>query len=156
MAIVKQKSTIFGATGVSGYVPPDSAARNGLIHRIAGRVTNAATDNTGSTYLLAELPWNAILLHDSTVRTDNWGFAQAVIGTPEDPDGLYDAAKGASATGVAVFAAYSARWNQPLWKQVGLAAMPKAGLARIQFVAEADAAGAGTADFDLRVALHLP
>lgn len=156
MAIVKLKSTVFGVTGVAGYTPPDSAARNGLIHRIAGRVTNAATDNTGSTYTLCEVPWSAILLHDSTLRTDAWGFAQAVVGTPEDPDGLYDAAKGSSATGVAVFAAYGAKWNLPLWQQAGLAAMPKTGLARIQFVAEADAAGAGTADFDLRFALHLP
>lgn len=155
MAIVKLKSTIFGALVNGAYVPPDGAQRDGHFHRLAGRVTNGATDNTGSTYLIAEIPWAAILLHDSTIRTDAWGFAQAVVGTPEDPDGLYDAAKGASATGVSLFAAYAAKWNQPLWKQIGLSAMPTTPVAQLMFVAEADAAGAGTADFDIRYALHL-
>ena len=92
MAVVKLKSTIFEGTGVNGYQAPDSSALQGVFHRVAGRVTNSATDNTGSTYLIAQIPWAAILLHDSTIRTDAWGFAQAVVGTPEDPDGLYDAA----------------------------------------------------------------
>jgi hypothetical protein len=154
MAIVKLKSTIFGTTA-DGYTAPNGAQRDGQFHRAAGRVTNGAADNTGSTYLIAELPWSAIILHESLVRTDNWGFAQAVIGTPEDPDGLYDAAKGASATGVALFAAFSAKWNLPLWQQLGLAAMPLKGPAQLMFVAEADAAGAGTADFDIRWVNHV-
>ena len=155
MAVVKLKSTIFGVTGVNGYQAPDSSALQGVFHRVAGRVTNGATDNAGSTYLIAQIPWNAILLHDSTIRTDAWGFAQAVVGTPEDTDGLYDAAKGAVATGVALFAAYSARWNQPLWKQLGLASMPNKPFADLLFFAKADAAAAGTADFDIRYALHI-
>ncbi|WP_112312493.1 hypothetical protein [Pseudogemmobacter bohemicus] len=155
MAVVKLKSTIFGVTGVNGYQAPDSSALQGVFHRVAGRVTNGATDNTGSTYLIAQIPWAAILLHDSRIRTDAWGFAQAVVGTPEDPDGLYDAAKGASATGVVLFDVFTAKWNQPLWKQLGLAKMPNKPFAELMFVARADATGAGTADFDIRYALHI-
>ncbi|GAB1361824.1 hypothetical protein MASR1M32_10600 [Rhodobacter sp.] len=80
---------------------------------------------------------------------------EAVVGTPEDPDGLYDAAKGASATGVVLFDPFTTKWNKPLWEQLGLAAMPKTGVARLMFVAEADAAGAGTADFDIRWVNHI-
>lgn len=156
MAKVAVKSSLFGTTGVGGYTAPSAAARAGEVHRAAGTISNAATDNTGSTYLLAELPWSAILLPETAFHTAGWGFAQAVIGTPEDPDGLLDAAKGASATGQTPVVIFGAKWNQPLWQQCGLAAMPTDGsLARIQAVAEADAAGAGVLNFDIRYVNHI-
>lgn len=156
MAVENLKSTIFGATVAGDYVAPDSAARDGHIRRIAGRVSNSAGANTGSKYLLCELPWSCILLSQTAFRTDNWGFAQAVIGTDEDPDGLLDAAKGASATGQLPITIFGAKWNKPFWAQMGLAAMPaKGAFARLYAVAEADATGAGTLDFDIQFADYI-
>lgn len=156
MPVEQGKSTIFGATVAGDYVAPQSAARDGHIRRIAGRITNTATASTGSKYLLAEIPWSAILLPQTAFLTMNWGFAQAVIGTDEDPDGLLDAVKGASATGQLPITIFGAKWNLPFWAQMGLPAMPiKGSFAKLYAVAEADATGAGTLDFDIQFADYI-
>ncbi len=155
MAKVSLKSTIFGSSGASGYAAPSAASRDGHLHVVAGRVTNASTDNTGSLYLLAEIPWNAILQPSTAFLTANWGFAQAVIGVAEDPDSLLDAAKGSAAGGQLPVTIFGSLWNKPLWQALGLAAMPTSGPAKLSAVAEADAAGAGTLDFHIEYALHL-
>lgn len=155
MAKVSLKSTIFGSTGVSGYTEPSAASRDGHLHVVAGRVTNASTDSSGSKYLLAEIPWNAILSPRCAFLTKDWGFAQAVIGVEEDPDILIDAVKGSAAGGILPVTIFGSLWNKPLWQALGLSAMPVGGPAKLSAVAEADAAGAGTLDFHIEYALHL-
>lgn len=155
MAIVNLKSTIYGIVGTAGYAAPAGASRDGQIHYVAGRITNAATDNTGSKYLICELPWTAILQPETAFRTDAWGFAQAVIGVDEDPDSLLDAVKGVSTTGQLPVTIFGTLWNKPLWQALGLASMPLTGPAKLYAIAEANAAGAGTMDFHIRYANHL-
>lgn len=155
MAIVTLKSTIFGTVGVAGYTAPAGASRDGKVHRITGSVANAATDNSGSKYLLAELPWSAILHPTTAIRTDGWGFAQAVVGTDEAPTGLLNAVKGVSTTGQLPIAIFDAKWGKPLWQALGLAAMPTNGPAKLYAKGVADAAGAGTLYFDISYSNHL-
>lgn len=156
MAVVTLKSTVFGATGASGYTAPNSSARDGRLHVVTGRATNAATDNTGSKYLLAEIPWGAILQPSTAFLTKDWGFAQAVIGVDEDPDIILDAVKGTAVGGQLPITIFTVKWNVPLWQLCGLAAMPTdKAYANVYAVAEADAAAAGTLDFQIEYTLHV-
>ncbi|MES2667925.1 MAG: hypothetical protein V4712_17710 [Pseudomonadota bacterium] len=156
MAIVNLKSTVFGVTGVAGYTAPNGSARDGRIHRVAGRISNGAGDSNLSKYLICELPWSAILLPPTAFMTTAWGFAQAVIGTDEDSDGLLDVARATGgATGNVPITIFGAKWNLPFWGQMGLASAPLKGFAKLYAVAEADATGAGTLDFDIHYALYL-
>jgi hypothetical protein len=155
MAIVTVNSNIYGATGVNGYTAPNSSSLLGVTRTIQGTVANAATDNTGSRYPLFRIPWSAILLPATSFHTASWGFAQAVIGTLEDPDGLLDAAKGAAAGGQLPITIFASLWNKPFWQQMGLAAMPTSPFAEVAAVAEADATGAGTLNFFVQYANHV-
>jgi len=156
MAVVTLNSTVFGSTGAAGYTAPNSTARDGHPHVVAGRVTNAATDNTGSKYLLAQIPWGAILQPSTAFLTKDWGFAQAVIGVDEDMDCILDAAKGTAVGGQLPITIFTSKWNVPLWQACGLSAMPTdKAFANVYAVAEADAAGAGTLDFHIEYALHV-
>lgn len=156
MPVRNKVSTVFGVTGAAGYTPPNAAARDGRIHRVAGRITNAADDDSGSTFLMAEIPWAAILLHASLIRTDQWGYAQAVIGVPGTPTGLLNVARATGGTsGNLPVTAFGADWNLPFWQQLGLSAMPTTPFAALTAFAQANATGAGTLDFDLHYALHI-
>lgn len=149
------KSTIFGATGVGGYTAPNGASRQGQLTRVAGTVANLADDSSGSTFLVCEVPASAIILPESKIKGDGWGFAQFVLGCEQDPDILLDAAtSGLSSSGTAIVAQFGAIWNKPLWEQCGLAADPLKPM-RLILTAEADAAGAGSASFDLIFANHV-
>lgn len=154
MAIRKVKSTVFGVTG-AGYTAPNSASLAGKITRVCGEVANLATDNAGSTYLLCKVMPNWIMLPESLILLNAWGFAQGVLGVKQDTDVLVDiAVSGASGTGNAIITRFGANWNKPFWQQCGLSADPLAPL-DLQLIAEADAAGAGTAKFDLHFASHI-
>lgn len=156
MAVVTKKSTVFGALVASGgYQAPNSASAKGLPMRIAGRVSNEATDQTGSKYLLCEVPSSAIMLPESAIRTTAWGFAQAVVGVEGAPDGLLDVTRATGgATGNNPITIFTPNWNVPIWQQMGLASDPLKPV-QIWVVAEADATGAGTIDFDLQFANHV-
>lgn len=156
MAIVNLKSTIFGSYGVDGsYIAPDGGQRDGAIHHVAGSVSNAADDSSGSTYLLCTVPASFILLPESLLDAEGWGFAQTVLGITGAADGLLDAAtSGLSASGDAIVARFGSDWNKPIWEQAGLAADPLVPV-DIMLTAEANAAGAGIAHFDFRFANHI-
>lgn len=154
MAIREVKSTIFGVIG-AGYTAPNSVSRAGKITRVCGEVSNLAADNAGSTYLLCEVPSNWIMLPESLVLVDGWGFAQCVLGVKQDTDILLDILESAAnANGDAIITRFGSNWNKPFWEQCGLSADPLAPL-QLQLIGEADAAGAGTAKFDLHFASHI-
>lgn len=155
MAVVNNKSTVFGITGVAGYAAPAGASRDGKLHRVTGSVANLISDNTGSKYLLCEIPWSAIIHPTTAFRTDGWGFAQAVIGTDEATTGLLNAAKGVSAAGQNPITIFDAKWGKPLWQQLGLPAMPTSGPAKLYARGIADATVAGTLSFDISYSNHL-
>ncbi|MES2667455.1 MAG: hypothetical protein V4712_15255 [Pseudomonadota bacterium] len=150
------KSDIYGSSAVGAYAAPFASARDGKLHRVSGRVSCLITDNTGSRFLLCQIPTSAIILSNSFIRTDNWGFAQAVVGTIGLTTGLLNVAK---ATGAAVgnqlVTMFGAKQNQPAWQQAGLAAAPvMAPFLDIFAFGIADATVAGTMDFDITYANH--
>lgn len=150
------KADTFGNVSAGAYAAPFASARDGRIHRTAGRVSALISDNTGSRFLIAQIPSSAIILPQSFIRTDNWAFAQAVIGTLAVPTGLLNVAKATGgATGNALVTIFGAKWAQPAWQQAGLAAAPVNPLMDIFAHAIADATVAGTIDFDIWYANHL-
>ena len=150
------KADTFGNVAAGAYAAPFASARDGRIHRTAGRVSALSTDNNGSRFLIAQIPTSAIILPQSFIRTDNWAFAQAVIGTIAVPTGLLNVARATGgATGNALSTIFGAKWAQPAWQQAGLAAAPAVPLLDIFAHAIADATGAGTIDFDIWYANHL-
>jgi hypothetical protein len=150
------KADTFGSVASGAYAAPFASARDGRIHRTAGRITGLAADNTGSRYLIAQIPTSAIILPQSFIRTDLWAFAQAVIGTLAVPTGLLNVAKATGgATGNALVTIFGAKWAQPAWQQAGLAAAPATPFLDIFAHAIADATVLGTIDFDIWYANHL-
>lgn len=154
MAIREVKSTVFGVTG-AGYTAPNSVSLAGKITRICGEVANLSTDSAGSTYLLCNVPSNWIMLPESLILVDGWGFAQCVLGVKQDTDILLDILESnAEAAGDPIITKFGSNWNKPFWEQCGLAADPLAPL-QLQLIGEANAAGAGAASFDLHFASHI-
>jgi hypothetical protein len=155
MAIRNVKSTVFGLTGAT-YTPPNAAARDGKVHHISGTVANIVGDNTGSRYHLFTLPATAIILPQSLIRTDAWGFAQAVVGTVGFTTGLLNVARATGgAGGNALATVFAADWNSPLWEQLGMSAPPTQNMIDIEAFTIADATGAGTLSFDIWFADHM-
>lgn len=152
-----KKSTVFGTFDAAGlYNAPDLAQANGHIHAVAGRASNNITNSNGSKYLLAELPWDVILQPDSAIMTTAWGFAQAVIGVDEATTGLLNVLKATGgATGNLPITIFGAKWNKPLWAQLGLAARPASNVAKLYAYAIADATIGGDLDFMLKYANYL-
>lgn len=105
-------------------------------------VTNLSTDNSGSKYLLAELPSDCTLDIGTAFKVDGWGFATIRIGTKTDNDALVDVARSAAAQHVPL-ANGDAKDGKQLWEQLGLAADP-GGTIGIWAHGVADATGAGT------------
>ncbi|HGG04229.1 MAG TPA: hypothetical protein ENK28_02130 [Aliiroseovarius sp.] len=154
MAIVNKKSTIYGSNA-TGYTAPNSASRAGLITRVAGTVSNEATDNAKSTYVLCDVPASAILLPESAIKTTGWGFAQAIVGVAAATTALLNVTKATGgATGNKPITIFGSNWNKPIWQQLGLADDPKVPLTLIVSTI-ADATGAGQIDFDLVFANHV-
>ncbi len=155
MAIVKNYSTVFGASADGIRQVPNSASRHGRVMVVAGKVTCLATDNLGSIYLLAPIPSSAIILPATLIKGDAWGFAQFVVGIEGAVDQLLDITTVSALTaGDPILAAFDAKWNKPVWEQAGLAADPMTPL-NLMLTAEADATGAGQVDFDLHIANHV-
>lgn len=155
MAIRNVKSTIFGLAGTT-YTPPSGSARDGKMHHISGTVANLAADNSGSRYHLFTLPSTAIILSQSLIRTDAWGFAQAVVGAVGFTTGLLNVAKATGgAGGNALATIFAAKWNQPLWQQLGMAAPPKQAMIDIEAFTIANATVDGTLSFDIWYADHM-
>ena len=156
MAIRTVKSTVCGATSATGVFTPDSGASAlGQIMRIAGTVSALSTDNAGSQYHLCDLPASCILLPESAIQTTGWAFAQAVVGADGFTDQLLDVTRATGgATGNTPITAFGAKWNVPIWQQLGMTAAPL-DFITLKAFAEADATTDGDLHFALLVANHV-
>ncbi len=156
MAIVKVKSTVYGSTDAQGvFTSASGASALGHILRVCGTVNCLATDESGSEYTLLDIPASAVMLPESAIKTTGWGFAQAVIGIDDDTDALLDVTKATGgATGNNPITIFDAKWNMPIWAQLGMAEAPLNFITLKVFTA-ADATGDGQIDFDLLFANHV-
>ncbi len=141
MPVVNGKSDLFGAD-----VDPARARGEPVV--IALTCTNAASDSSGSKYLLCRIPAEAILDARTDIKADTWGFATLSIGTFDDVDALVSAARAASHKPITV---NDAKHGLPLWEQLGLAANPGGDIA-LYAHGTANATGAGSlkAEFHYR------
>ena len=86
MAIRKVLSSAYGQLVDGAFSQSRGASALGLKTGMCGTVECLATDEAGSEYSLVNVPSSAILLPGSAIRTNAWGFAQAVIGVDGDTD----------------------------------------------------------------------
>ena len=121
---------------------PDPARARGRPIVTQFTCTNAASDSSGSKYLLASLPSDCILSPQTWFKVDQAGFAAIRIGTATDVDALVAVLKSAG-TYVEPLTRGGASHGKPLWEVLGLAADP-GGFIGIYWHAIADATGAGT------------
>lgn len=155
MAVVTVKSpAVFGAllSATTGQrAAPDYTTARGVVHRTAGRVDNASADSNGSKYVLATLPSACVLLvEDSIVDLQNWGYAAATIGDPSDTDSLLASVTISGESDVRALGAHAdSNWNKPLWEALGMSEDP-GGLIELAIHTAAGATGDGYATFDLR------
>lgn len=146
MAVVTTNSTLIHDPNVSGSEAPDPQLARGRPVYATGSVSNASDDSSGSTYVLARIPANAIMLPDTFFDVENWGFAQVVIGLADDTDALVDQTK-ASENTVTPFAQGDANHATPFWEVLGLSEAPEDGFVEIVASSEAGATGAGSMPF---------
>lgn len=135
MPVTYNKSNLFGAD-------VDPAKARGRPICAAFTQTNAADDSSGSTFLLAKLPSEAILDSRTAFQVENWGFATVNIGTADDIDALGTVLKSAGNV-YSPIAFGDARHGLPLWEALGLAANPGGEIA-LYAHASANATGAGS------------
>ena len=148
--VVSVRSSLFKpASDPLGPEPKPELARGRPIIA-TGTVANGVGELTGSKYLIAELPSDAILLPATFFKVDTWGFADIRIGTFTDPIALVNQLRSAAAI-VQPIANGDARHGQPLWQALGLAADP-GGVIGLYFHAIATATGAGISRFAVHYA----
>lgn len=143
MPVTNKKSDLFGAD-----VDPAKARGRPIV--AAFTVANAADDSSGSTFLLAKLPSEAILDSKTAFQVQSWGFATVNIGTADDIDALGTVLKSAGNVYSPV-AFGDARHGQPLWEALGLAANPGGEIALYAHASgNATAAGSMKGEFHYR------
>ena len=146
MAVVTLKSDLYRDEAAGGAVL-NSGKTKGRMFTATGKVTNAATDEAGSTYLLKSLPSHAILDERTAFDVQNDGFAQIVIGTKTDTDALIDQARATENT-ITPLVFGDANHGLELWEMLGLPEDP-GGFIDLYKHAEATATGAGEMLFRL-------
>lgn len=144
MAIEHVKSNLI-ADYLDRDTPPDPAWARGRPIVAIGTVANGASDSSGSTYHLADLPSDCLLDDSTAFDVENWGFAAIRIGTRDDVDALVAVLKSAGNTATCK-AFGDANHGKMLWEQLGLAADP-GGKIGIYAHAIAGATGAGSMPF---------
>lgn len=141
MAVVHNKSDLF-PDKIAEIPTPDPARARGRPIITQFTATNAADDSSGSSYLLAQLPSDCILLPTTWFKVDETGFAAIRVGTKSDVDALVAVLKSAG-TYVEPIARGDAKHGMPLWEALGMEADP-GGFIDIYQHAIAGATGAGT------------
>lgn len=126
---------------------PDPLQARGRAIYATGTVANTAADSTGSTYHLADIPFDAMLLPGTFFDVENWGFAQVAIGTLSDTTALVNQTK-ATENIVTPIAQGDANHGKRVWEVLGLSANP-GGNAAIYAHAAANATAAGTMLFQI-------
>lgn len=147
MAVVIGKSDLIHDYLNPASLPPDEHFLRGKLNFATGTVANAATDNTGSKYLLCKVPSDAILDERTALQVQNWGFAQVQIGTVSAATAILDVTKAAANVQNPV-AFGDANHGKRLWERLGLAADP-GGEIGIYAHAAANATGAGSLKFTI-------
>lgn len=146
MAVVNLTSDLItsGGWGDNGVDPAKARGRPIVA---VGNVANGASDSSGSTYHLADLPADCILQPETILKVDAWGFAQVVIGTLTDTDALLDVARSAATTQSPVTFGAAGSHGLPLWQVLGMAAPPANNVISLYAHSEAGATGAGSMPF---------
>lgn len=126
--------------------PPDPAKARGVLHVIAGTMTNLADDDSGSTFLLCQIPANAILDSNTKFSSAAAGYATIRVGTRANATALLNAARAAILSPITMG---DAKHGLAAWQQLGLAAAPENNLIDIMFTAGANATGAGSMPFEI-------
>lgn len=147
MAVVEVKSNLVGDYAANTQ-PADPELVAGRPIVATGSVANAAADNAGSMYHLADIPAYAILDSRTAFDVENWGFATVNIGTKDDATALTTVLKSAGNT-VSPIAFGDANHGLPLWQVLGLAAEPASGVISLYAHGPADATGAGSMPFEI-------
>lgn len=147
MAVVNETSDLF-PDRMAGDAIPDPARARGRSICATGTVANGASDSSGSTYHLVDLPADAILDSRTAFDVENWGFAAIRIGTKSDVDALVAVLKAAGNT-VSPVAFGDAKHGLPLWQVLGLSARPAGNVISLYAHAIAAATGAGSMPFEV-------
>ena len=152
MAVVTTLSDLIHDTFDLESVPPDPQRARGRVIFAIGTVANSATDSSGSTYVLADIPSNVLLHEDTFFDVAAWGFAQVLIGVEGDTDALVDQTK-ATENIVTPIAVGDAFHGKELWQVLGMAADPKG---KIRLIASAGAGATGAGSMPFRIAYIAP
>lgn len=148
MPVVNEKSTLYKpANDPLGAEPKPELARGRPIV-VTASMANLATDSILSKYLLAELPSDAILDTRTFFKVDTWGYVDIRIGTFSDVAALVSQTR-ATAAIVVPLTQGDARFGQPLWQALGLAADPGGTIGIYAHGSVAAAAGAGFMRFEI-------
>lgn len=147
MAVVNGKSDLV-SNRETNYPGPDPEMARGRPIVASGSVANAATDNTGSTYLLTSIPADAVIDALTCFGVSSWGFADIRIGTRTDPVALVSVLKSAGAT-VTPVTRLGPQHGKRLWQLLGLPKAPASGIVDLYAHAINNATGAGTMNFEI-------
>ena len=145
MAVVETRSDLIHDPMDATSIPPDPVQARGRARHATGTVSNDATDSSGSTYHLADIPADAILLEDTFFDVQGDGFDQIVIGTYSDTTALVNQTK-ITANIVQPISIGDANHGKRLWEVLGLAESPGGNIGIYKHAA-ANAAAAGSMPF---------
>lgn len=142
MPIVNNKSDLF--TAPLALTSPDPAKARGQVEVATFAIANLATDSQNSSYLLAQVPADALFDESTSFKVDGWGYATVSIGTRTDIAALVTVAKSAG-TYVNPVLVGDAKHGLPIWQALGLARPPENNMVDIYaHGAGANATAAGT------------
>lgn len=143
MPVVNLKSDLFqSVSDPTGPAPKPELCRGRPIIATFN-ATNGATDSQNSTYLLCEVPSDAIIDSRTMFKVDLWGFAQIAIGTLTNPTALVNQTRATGAT-VTPFVAGDAKHGMPFWQALGMTEDPRGMIGIYAHGALANATGAGS------------
>lgn len=146
MAVVEVLSDLFRDPKL-GEARVDPIMKHGRSHHSMGTATNAADDESGSSYRLVDLPSHCVIHPDTIFDVENWGFATVNLGTKDDTTALGTVARSAAATYQPVEFG-DANHTKRLWEVLGLSEDP-GGLIGIYAHGSANADAAGDMPFHI-------
>lgn len=144
MPVVKKQSNLY-RNPHDGDALTDPLMKAGRIIIATGSMANSVDDSNQSIYRLGEFPSYCLLHEDTFFDVENWGFAQVVIGTHEDPTALIDQLQSTEAV-VKPIVIGDVFHGKRLWEILGLAQDPGGHIVLFAH-ATADATGAGNMPF---------
>ncbi len=124
---------------------PDPVRARGKLIVATGRLTNAASDSSGSRYEMCAIPSDALFDPSMAFDVTDWGFAGIRIGTRASIGALVNQTK-ATANIVQPVAFGDTKFENPVWQVLGFAADPERPISLFAHAA-ADAVGAGFLQF---------